>query len=178
MSAGGEGVNGSHCYALWLLWGSLTDWVENKPDETALAEAKMRRAAAEWLEVADDGLRWRRFFDRWLYDEMGYERKSPQTIYVELVDEDVAVWRPVEADVEAGGVFRLPPTAPPPSSGNSHQGAGCAANGASCPPALPWSRPSSRTDLGRRFARDGQQLTLRWDDARGRCGRQQGLCAK
>ena len=113
MSAGGEGVNGSHCYALWLLWGSLTDWVENKPDETALAEAKMRRAAAEWLEVADDGLRWRRFFDRWLYDEMGYERKSPQTIYVELVDEDVAVWRPVEADVEAGGVFRLPPTAPP-----------------------------------------------------------------
>jgi hypothetical protein len=61
-------------HGLWLLWGSLTDWVENKPDEAAEAEEIMRRAATEWLIVADDETRWRAYFDRWLYDEMGYER--------------------------------------------------------------------------------------------------------
>ena len=61
-------------HALWLLWGSLTDWVENKPAETAEAEAAMRRAAREWLELPDDEASWRPFFDRWIYDEMGYER--------------------------------------------------------------------------------------------------------
>ena len=96
------------CHALWLLWGALTDWVENKPAEIDEAEAAMRRAATEWLEVADDELRWRPYFDRWLYDECGYTRRSPQTVYVELLDEDVEVWRPVAADVEAGDVFRLP----------------------------------------------------------------------
>ena len=112
LGASGSGRDGSHCWALWLLWGSLTDWVENKPTEAAEAEAAMRRAAAEWLDVVDDELRWRQYFERWLYDEMGYERKSPQTVYVELLDEGVEVWRPVEADVETGPVFRLPRTAP------------------------------------------------------------------
>lgn len=111
---GGTGScrDGSHCSALWLLWGSLTDWVENKPAEAAEAEVTMRRAAAEWLEVADNEIRWRQYFERWLYDEMGYERESPQTVYVELLEEGVEVWRPVEADVEAGAVFRLPRAAP------------------------------------------------------------------
>jgi hypothetical protein len=33
----------------------------------------MRRAATEWLAVADDEARWRSFFDHWLYAEIGYE---------------------------------------------------------------------------------------------------------
>jgi hypothetical protein len=36
----------------------------------------MRRAACEWLMVADDEARWRAYFDRWLYDEMGYARPA------------------------------------------------------------------------------------------------------
>lgn len=35
-----------------------------------------------------------------------------QTVYVELMDEGVDVWRPVEATVEADGTFRLPDEAP------------------------------------------------------------------
>ena len=35
-----------------------------------------------------------------------------QTIYVELLDEGVTVYRPVEATPENGGSFRLPNTAP------------------------------------------------------------------
>ena len=37
---------------------------------------------------------------------------ATQTIYVELLDEGVDVWRPVEARVEADGAFRLPDQAP------------------------------------------------------------------
>jgi hypothetical protein len=33
---------------------------------------------------------------------------ATQTIYVELLDEGVDVWRPVEATVEANATFRLP----------------------------------------------------------------------
>jgi hypothetical protein len=61
-------------HAMWLLWGSLTDWVENKPDQAGTAEAAMRRAAHEWLTVLDDEVLWRPYFDRWLYEEMGYAR--------------------------------------------------------------------------------------------------------
>lgn len=35
-----------------------------------------------------------------------------QTIYVELLDEGVAVYRPVEATLDLDGAFRLPATAP------------------------------------------------------------------
>jgi hypothetical protein len=71
-----EAPDPEHCKALWLLWGSLSDWVEMKPDESPKAEEKMRRAAAEWLEVADDEPKWRPYFDRWLYTELGYERPA------------------------------------------------------------------------------------------------------
>jgi hypothetical protein len=37
---------------------------------------------------------------------------STQTIYVELLDEGVLVYRPVEATREPDGVLRLPATAP------------------------------------------------------------------
>jgi hypothetical protein len=66
-------------HALWLIWGSLTDWVESKPAEAEQAEAEMRRAAAEWLAVPDDEeALWRPFFDRWVYEEMGYARPGPE----------------------------------------------------------------------------------------------------
>ena len=58
----------------WLLWGALTDWIEVRPAETDRAELAMRRAAREWLSLLDDGEARREYFDRWLYDEMGYER--------------------------------------------------------------------------------------------------------
>jgi Protein of unknown function (DUF2510) len=62
--------------ALWLVWGSLTDWVENKPHETAQAETEMRRAAREWLALPDDEPNVRAYFDRWVYDEMEYARRG------------------------------------------------------------------------------------------------------
>jgi hypothetical protein len=37
---------------------------------------------------------------------------STQTIYVELLDEGVVVYRPVEATPDPHGVLRLPATAP------------------------------------------------------------------
>ena len=65
-------------HALWLIWGALTDWVENKPGEAGQAESEMRRAAAEWLAVPDDDeALWRPFFDRWVYEELGYARPGP-----------------------------------------------------------------------------------------------------
>ena len=70
---------GSQCHALWLLWGALTDWVERKPAERAVAEEAMRRAAREWLDVVDDPPAWRAYFDHWLYDEMRYVRPSNRT---------------------------------------------------------------------------------------------------
>jgi hypothetical protein len=40
-----------------------------------------------------------------------FSRMTTQTVYVELLDERIDVWRPVEA-VEDGEVFVLPTTAP------------------------------------------------------------------
>ena len=37
---------------------------------------------------------------------------SGRTVYVELVDEGVDVWRPVDALEEPGGVYRLPDISP------------------------------------------------------------------
>lgn len=74
MGSVGPGTDGEHCHALWLVWGALTDWVEVKPDEEVAAQAAMRRAAAEWLDAREDETAWRAYFDRWLYEELGYER--------------------------------------------------------------------------------------------------------
>ena len=61
-------------WPMWLLWGALTDWIEVKPEETAQAEAAMRRAAQEWLATPDEVEAQRAYFERWLYEEMGIER--------------------------------------------------------------------------------------------------------
>lgn len=74
MSAVCSGTEGEQCHGLWLLWGALTDWVERKPSERLVAEDAMRRAANEWLAVVDDEAAWRAYFDRWLYEEIGYPR--------------------------------------------------------------------------------------------------------
>ncbi len=63
-------------WPLWLLWGALTDWVEVNPEEAEEAESAMRRAAHEWLNLSDNAEAQRGYFDRWLYDEMGYERPN------------------------------------------------------------------------------------------------------
>jgi hypothetical protein len=61
-------------WPLWLLWGALTDWVEVRPAETDQAQSAMIRAALEWLALPDNAESQRAYFDRWLYDEVGYER--------------------------------------------------------------------------------------------------------
>ena len=70
-------VSPNMMHPLWLIWGSLTDWVENRPDETPQAESKMREAAKEWLELNhDDATKEKAYLDRWVYDEMGYARDA------------------------------------------------------------------------------------------------------
>jgi hypothetical protein len=64
------------CHALWLIWGALTDWVENRPTERAAAEEKMSAAAREWLTVEGDEALTEAYCQRWVYDEMGYERRQ------------------------------------------------------------------------------------------------------
>jgi hypothetical protein len=73
-ASSGDSLDGEQCWALWLLWGALTDWAEQKPDEKSQAEESMRRAAKEWLELPDGESAWRRYFDHWLYSEMRLER--------------------------------------------------------------------------------------------------------
>ncbi len=75
-AASGDSPDAEQCWALWLLWGALTDWVEQRPDERSEAVKLMRRAAKEWLELPDEEPAWRRYFDHWLYSEMGMERSK------------------------------------------------------------------------------------------------------
>ena len=63
----------------WLLWGALTDRVEAKPEESRQAEDAMRRAAQEWLSLTDNVEGQRAYFERWLYQEMGYKRPQRST---------------------------------------------------------------------------------------------------
>lgn len=64
-------------HPMWLIWGSLTDWVENRPEEIPQAESKMRQAAKEWLELNHgDATADNSYLDRWVYDEMGYARDA------------------------------------------------------------------------------------------------------
>jgi hypothetical protein len=63
-------------HPLWLIWGALTDWVENRPQERANAEAELLRASREWLAIdTSDPAAKRAYLDRWVYEELGYERK-------------------------------------------------------------------------------------------------------
>ena len=66
--------SGNIMWPLWLIWGELTDWVEERPAETEQAESAMVRAAEEWLSLSESEEHRRAYFDRWLYDELGYER--------------------------------------------------------------------------------------------------------
>jgi hypothetical protein len=79
MSATGQTTDGEHCHGLWLIWGALTDWVEQRPEERPQAEAAIRRFATEWLAVCNAEAGWRPFLDHWIYAEMGYERPKGQT---------------------------------------------------------------------------------------------------
>jgi hypothetical protein len=66
-------------HPLWLIWGALTDWVELRPEESAQAEATMVRAAKEWLSIPSAESHARiAYLDRWVYDEMGYERPDAE----------------------------------------------------------------------------------------------------
>ncbi len=38
-------------HPFWLIWGSLTDWVEIRPAEKIEAENAMVRASSEWLNL-------------------------------------------------------------------------------------------------------------------------------
>ena len=76
----GEAANamsiGEDAGRMWWLWGALTDWVELKPDEEDRAFAEMARAAREWLALdPHDRDAVLRYFDHWLYDVCGYERR-------------------------------------------------------------------------------------------------------
>lgn len=64
-------------WPLWLIWGALTDWVEVRPAEKSAAEQEMLRAAREWLALPEgDHAARESYLEGWVYDEMGYERKS------------------------------------------------------------------------------------------------------
>jgi hypothetical protein len=63
-------------WPLWLIWGALTDLVEKQPARRLETEAKMLQAAKEWLAVSNGDVASRTaYLDRWVYEEMGYERK-------------------------------------------------------------------------------------------------------
>lgn len=49
---------------------------ELRPAEVRQAEAHMVMAAREWLTVEGDQEAEARYFDRWLYDILGFERRS------------------------------------------------------------------------------------------------------
>jgi len=58
----------------YRIWAALTDRYELKPDERPEAVAQMQRAALEWLAASDDAAARERYFDKWLFDVLGFER--------------------------------------------------------------------------------------------------------
>jgi hypothetical protein len=63
---------GEYAGGICALWGALTDWVELKPHEEALAKEHMVKAAREWLALdPHDSVAIRRYFAHWLDDVMG-----------------------------------------------------------------------------------------------------------
>ena len=67
---------------LWLMWGSLTDAIDGPgagdPEVVAWGMDGLRRAAVEWLALEDEPECRRRYFDRWVYDECGYQRPGAE----------------------------------------------------------------------------------------------------
>lgn len=64
-------------HPFWLIWGSLTDLVEKKPEKKSEAEASIVRACHEWLALPVDWPDLRhKYMDRWVYTEVEYERKT------------------------------------------------------------------------------------------------------
>jgi hypothetical protein len=68
--------------ALYLIWGSLTDEMDapgrESPDQDAAAVRHMRQAATEWLAVVGVPENRAAYCDRWVYEESGYARSSPE----------------------------------------------------------------------------------------------------
>jgi hypothetical protein len=61
-------------HPLWLLWGGLTDIVDGPADDRVRGDALMVAAASEWLDTPNSDDARRDYFDRWLYDVLGYQR--------------------------------------------------------------------------------------------------------
>ncbi|MET9881339.1 hypothetical protein ABZZ36_43240 [Actinacidiphila glaucinigra] len=62
-----------HAGGVYVVWGALTDWIELKPQEEALAKRHMVAAAREWLALDphdDDAVR--RYLTHW-HDIVGYD---------------------------------------------------------------------------------------------------------
>jgi hypothetical protein len=60
--------------SLYLIWRSLEDMYDVRPDERSEANGVMRSGAREWLAVKDDDAARSRYLDHWRYDVCGYER--------------------------------------------------------------------------------------------------------
>jgi hypothetical protein len=62
--------------ALYLIWGALTDgWDAGRTsEERTAAVGHMKRAATEWLSLANPSPDRKAFLDRWVYEECGYKR--------------------------------------------------------------------------------------------------------
>ncbi|MFE7712130.1 hypothetical protein ACFU6I_41740 [Streptomyces sp. NPDC057486] len=82
LASGGLPVDDGDEAGNWLalIWGELTDWFELRPAERDQAEAHMITAAREWLTIEGDQEAEAHYFDRWLHDILGFERRvTPPT---------------------------------------------------------------------------------------------------
>jgi hypothetical protein len=72
----GDGV-GEVSGPLWLFWGTLTDVVDwpGRESEVEDGEARIKRAAQEWLPVAHDPAARQEYLDRWLH-EFGFQQQD------------------------------------------------------------------------------------------------------
>ena len=73
----GDGV-GEVSGPLWHIWGILTDVADwpGRESEVEEADARIKRAAEEWLHVAHDPEARQQYLDRWLYEEFGLQQQD------------------------------------------------------------------------------------------------------
>jgi hypothetical protein len=74
----GAAATSSHdlMWPMWLIWGALTDRFELRTHDSQVVEDLMIRAATEWLSLdSSDSAAASTYLDRWVYDELGYEKK-------------------------------------------------------------------------------------------------------